>query len=153
MVPAAIQYALHACEIVNTVFGIKSVETMLSQISALVCNQLLGEDWTPWVMDSVIGYPLHSSDSWTISDNATLETAKEIPIELTIRAANKANRVKAAGEVVLGLVREMVVRGGKALQEYQEGNKKNEYTLTEDMVKLLRPVIKVSVNFFPREYC
>ena len=153
MVPAAIQYALHAREIVNAVFGIKSVETMLSQISALVCNQLLGEDWTPWVMDSVIGYPLRSSDSWTISDNATLETAKEIPIELTIRAANKANRVKAAGEVVLGLVREMVVRGGKALQEYQEGNKKNEYTLTEDMVKLLRPVIKVSANFFPREYC
>ncbi|KAL1739307.1 hypothetical protein HDZ31DRAFT_69073 [Schizophyllum fasciatum] len=66
--------------------------------------------------------------------------AKEVPVEVTIRAANKANRLKAAEEVVLGLVREMVARGGKALQDYQVGNKKNEYTLTSKMVELLRPV-------------
>ncbi|KAL1749330.1 hypothetical protein HDZ31DRAFT_71124, partial [Schizophyllum fasciatum] len=142
MVPAAIQYALHASEIVNTVFGINSVEAMLGQISTIVCNDILGEDWTPWVLDSKIGYPLRSPDSWHISDDASLAIAKEVPVEVTIRAANKANRLKAAEEVVLGLVREMVARGGKALQDYQVGNKKNEYTLTSKMVELLRPVVK-----------
>ncbi|KAL1738895.1 hypothetical protein HDZ31DRAFT_78006, partial [Schizophyllum fasciatum] len=100
------------------------------------------EDWTPWVLDSKIGYPLRSPNSWHISDDASLAIAKEVPVEVTIRAANKANRLKAAEEVLLGLVREMVARGGKALQDYQVGNKKNEYTLTSKMVELLRPVVK-----------
>ncbi|KAL1658604.1 hypothetical protein GGF50DRAFT_120697 [Schizophyllum commune] len=143
MIPAAIQYAVHAGDVVSTVDENPSVKNMHARIVEMLTEEdLLGEAWTPWSADIHIVRAQQSARTSGASADLSAERAEASTRESSRRAARQAERVQAAEAVPIALVQEMVERGGQALQEYQEGNQEGEYTLSKPMIAALRGVIK-----------
>ncbi|KAL1672681.1 hypothetical protein EV122DRAFT_283738 [Schizophyllum commune] len=143
MVPAAIQYAVYAGDVVSTIAENPSVKNMHDRIVEMLTEEdLLGEAWTSWSGDLQIVSSLRLPQPPAILAHPTSAQASVSTGDSSIRAIYKADRLKAAEAVPISLVQEMVDRGGRALQEYQEGNCVGEYTLSKKMIAALRGVIK-----------
>ncbi|KAL1698669.1 hypothetical protein EV121DRAFT_274279 [Schizophyllum commune] len=143
MVPAAIQYAVHAGDVLNTIAENPSVKNMHDRIVEMLTEEdLLGEAWMPWSGDARILSSLRSPQPPAILAHSSTAQVRVSTGESSLRAIYKADRLRAAEAVPLSLVQEMVERGGRALQEYQEGNSAGEYTLSKKMIAALRGVIK-----------
>ncbi|KAL1749900.1 hypothetical protein FB107DRAFT_252501, partial [Schizophyllum commune] len=143
MVPAAIQYAVYAGDVFNTIAENPSVKNMHDRIVEMLTEEdLLGEAWMPWSGDVQILSSLRSPQPPAILAHSMKPQASVSTAESSLRAIYKADRLRAAEAVPLSLVQEMVERGGRALQEYQVGNSVDEYTLSKKMIAALRGVIR-----------